>query len=97
MDRTRELFQGAIALCAVLGAVAITVVLLVEGKPLDAVPAWLTLLIGAIAGTYFGASGVASGVAKGSNGVVQAARQIVQSQQYGAQAASQVAPKPEEK
>lgn len=78
MDRLREVFQGAIALVIVGGAVGVTVLLIAQNRSLENIPAWLTLLLGAIAGTYFGQTGVATGVAKATNGMLDAARQMAE-------------------
>lgn len=78
MDRWRELFQGGIALTIVIGAIGVTVLLIVQGRSVEQIPAWLTLLLGAIAGTYFGQSGVATGVSRATNGMLDAARKFAE-------------------
>lgn len=81
MDRTREIFQGIVAVIVVVGALGLVTLYTLQGHSLETIPPWLALFIGAILGTYFGASNVAGGVYKGTNGIVQAARQIVEQTQ----------------
>ena len=81
VDRWREVFQGVIALIIVVGAISVTVLLIVQGRNLDNIPAWLTLLLGAVAGTYFGQTGVQAGMSKATNGMLDAAHKIVEARQ----------------
>ena len=55
-QRMRELFQGLIAVAAVVSGVVINIMLMVFHLPLSDFPQWLGILIGACAAWYYSQS-----------------------------------------
>lgn len=75
-ERLEQLVQAVIAIIVIGGGLAIALIELLRGLDLDKLPGWLLILVGAVGGLYFGQRGVGLGIAKGTNGVLDAARKI---------------------
>ena len=71
-----QLIQAIIAIIVIGGAIAIAIVLLLNGRDISNLPSWLTLALGAVLGFYFGQRGVGLGISKGTNGVLDAAKKV---------------------
>ena len=67
------IIQGGLAAILLLGMIAVVVIELVQGRPLN-IPEALTLSVGAVVGFFFGARSVRSGQ-QGANETVRAVRE----------------------
>lgn len=79
-DKLQEWFQGGIALTAVLGGIAITILSMVTHAASIGVPDWLSLLIVAVVAFYYQRTSVTQTVAALTNGPLHTIADLAQPQ-----------------